>query len=244
MQEKKTFYVYIHLYASGEKHGKPFYVGKGTGTRAYSNSSRNQHWHNVNNKYGRNVFFHSKELTSEQACKIEIDLISQIGIDNLTNKSIGGEKGSLGFKHTKEWKIESSKRMKAENIKRKQSPTYRHPCLGRELSKESREKISNSLKDYRKNISDCKKISVAKKISASLNCIESVKKRSEINTGDKNPMYDRRVFLFKHKSGCLFTGTQYQLSTEKLLNKGNVSSMISGKRKSVSGWSVIENVVS
>lgn len=174
---------------------------------------------------------------------MEIQLIKEIGIDRLTNKSHGGDKGALGFKHSDRWKSEMSGKMAVEMKKRMQSPDYIHPCAGRCLTDESRQLISNSLKESRSNMSDEKKKLIAKKISKSLRKPESVEKRRLLNSGKNNPMYDQRIFLFIHKSGEKFEGTQFQLSVEKSINKGNVSSMVRGKRKSVSGWRVEAHVV-
>jgi len=133
-------------------------------------------------------------------------------------------------------RIEMRKRMSAED--------FFHPCSGRVLSHKTRAQISNSLKRFRKNISDEKKLSISKKISESLGRPDSIEKRRKINSGVKNPMYDSRVFQFANISGEIFTGTQYELARNKKINKGNVSSMVCGKRKSVSGWRIVKNVFS
>jgi hypothetical protein len=244
MKNSNRFYVYVHLYASGEKAGTPFYVGKGSGTRAYSNSSRNKHWHAINNKYGRVVKFHMINLDSEQSCIEEIRLISEIGIENLANKSKGGDKGALGFTHTEDWKLKNSEFMKIEMTRRMSMPNYKHPCLGRRLDEQSKERISESLKESRKKMTSDRKRDIANKIKNSLNTPESIKKRSEINSGENNPMYDSRVFIFRHDDGSFFTGTQHQLIKAKSIPQGNVSSMVRGNRNSVAGWRIIENVVS
>ena len=242
MKSENRFYVYVHEYASGEKAGKPFYVGKGAGSRAYSRSSRNTHWHAVNKKYGRIVSFVKKGLTESEACLLEIELIKTIGIKNLTNKSHGGEKGAFGFRHSEKFKSKMSQIMRVEMRKRMESEDFVHPCSGRILSDKSRAKISNSLKQFRKNISDEKRLSISKKISESLGLADSVEKRRKMNLGEKNPMYDSRVFQFAHDSGEVFAGTQHELVRNKKINQGNVSSMVCGKRKSVSGWRVVKNV--
>ena len=72
--------------------GEIFYIGMSVGIkgiRMYQNSGRNQHWHNVNNKHGRvsEVIY---EGSAEECVELEEFLISEIGLENLTNKSTGG----------------------------------------------------------------------------------------------------------------------------------------------------------
>jgi hypothetical protein len=54
MSDKK-YYVYVHRYASGPKEGQVFYVGKGSGDRAFITKRRNPHWTRIFSKYGRTV---------------------------------------------------------------------------------------------------------------------------------------------------------------------------------------------
>lgn len=238
MKEDKRFYVYTHCYASGPMQGYPFYVGKGTGTRASSNSSRNKHWHSVNNKYGRLTVFIKSGLTNEQACELEIETIKMIGLENLTNKSLGGDKGALGFRHSEEWKSKQSERSKAHMASFMASEHYKHPRLGKKLGDETKKLIAEKIKNTWAEMDEFDKKIIAEKIKKSLSRPETVKKRSHQNSGEKNPMYDARVFCFVHSSGDFFCGTQFELSINKKINKGNVSSMVCGKRKSVSGWRI------
>ena len=89
MKDEKRYYVYVHRYKTGEKEGEVFYVGKGTGTRVHSNTSRNPHWHNINNKYGRTCEILFKGMTSSEACEKERDVILSMGRDTLCNLSDG-----------------------------------------------------------------------------------------------------------------------------------------------------------
>lgn len=239
MKKENRFYVYTHCYASGPKIGSPFYVGKGAGTRASSNSSRNKHWHSVNDKYGRFTVLTGEVLTNEEACALEIETIKSIGIENLTNKSTGGDKGALGFKHSDEWKRKQSERSRINMVNRMASHDYKHPCSGRVLSEDLKKIISEKISEKWMGMDHEKKKLIADKIKKSLGNPETVKKRSIDNSGDKNPMYDKRVFYFIHESGEVFLGTQFELSMHKNINKGNVSSMVCGKRKTVSGWRVM-----
>jgi hypothetical protein len=88
--------------------GSIFYVGIGNKEkRAHHFYGRNAHWTNTYNKYGADVEIVANVATRELANELEEFLIEEIGIDNLCNKTQGGD----GFKgeHTKESKIKMSK---------------------------------------------------------------------------------------------------------------------------------------
>ena len=90
------FYTYAHY----KPQGGLFYIGKGKPRRAYSMDTRNEHWQNVVNKYGRpHVELLASWDTEEEALDHERLLIScfrDMGVE-LTNKTDGGE-GTSGFK--------------------------------------------------------------------------------------------------------------------------------------------------
>jgi DNA repair ATPase RecN len=80
-------YIYGHY---KKDTGELFYVGKGSGKRAWS-KSRNKHWHNVVNKHGYVVKILEDGLTDEQAFSRERELIAEVGLNNLTNMLDGGQ---------------------------------------------------------------------------------------------------------------------------------------------------------
>lgn len=239
MKESKRFYVYVHRYKSGEKEGQVFYVGKGTGTRALSNSSRNMHWHNINNKYGRTCEIIFSGMTNDDACKKEKEIILEIGKNNLCNLSDGGDSGACGIKRTEEFKRNASELMVKLNKERMAKEGWVHPCLGRKITDESKRKLSASLKAVWDSSSDEYRASRGKKISEGLSRKESVDLRSRINKGSKNPTYDHTLRSFIHKDGETFIGTQYELYKKFNLSQGNVTQMVNGHRKTVSGWRVL-----
>jgi hypothetical protein len=88
--------------------GSIFYVGIGNKEkRAHHFYGRNAHWTNTYNKYGASVEIVANVATRELANELEEFLIEEIGIDNLCNKTQGGD----GFKgeHTEESKNKMSK---------------------------------------------------------------------------------------------------------------------------------------
>ena len=91
--EENRFYVYIHL---KETNGDIFYVGKGSGKRAFSKNGRNKLWQNIYNKNGFVVKIIKENISEEEALEIEKYHINKYGrINNnsgiLSNMTDGGE---------------------------------------------------------------------------------------------------------------------------------------------------------
>lgn len=76
MPKSKRFYVYVHK----DIHGNIFYVGKGSGRRAWS-KSRDEIWRKYVDRIGGNyeVEIIQSDLTEQRALDKEWSLISQIG---------------------------------------------------------------------------------------------------------------------------------------------------------------------
>jgi group I intron endonuclease len=116
------FYTYAHT----KPDGTIFYIGKGQGRRAWSIAHRNRHWKFVVAKHGSfEVTILSEHETEKEALDEEIELIAHFKkFGFLTNKTDGGE-GWSGCTHTEEHK-----------------EYMRNLMLGREISQETRNKIS------------------------------------------------------------------------------------------------------
>ena len=75
--ETNKYYVYLH-----KKLGTNdiFYVGKGSGDRAFdfSKSGRNSYWNNIKNKYGVDVEILFDNLSEEDAFRCEKDVILEL----------------------------------------------------------------------------------------------------------------------------------------------------------------------
>lgn len=81
-------YVYGHYRADS---GELFYIGKGTGKRAWTASGRSKYWRSVANKYGYEVKILEDNLTEEEAYDKEVQLITEVGLENLANFRVGGD---------------------------------------------------------------------------------------------------------------------------------------------------------
>lgn len=95
MSSQDKYYVYVHRYASGEKEGDVFYVGKGACRKRFkSKQGRSIYWNRIVSKYGFKYEI-LKRFNSEQcAFSYEKILISIIGRKNLCNLTDGGEGAS------------------------------------------------------------------------------------------------------------------------------------------------------
>ena len=113
-----TYYVYLYL----REDDSPYYVGQGKDDR----------WkkiHSCEVPPRNRVKFLYENLTKEDACVIEMDLIDEYGRLNdgtgiLENKTDGGEQGNLGMIHSEETKriiAEKASRPRTEKSKIKQS---------------------------------------------------------------------------------------------------------------------------
>jgi hypothetical protein len=193
------YYIYTHLNPNTKE---IFYVGIGKGNRAWNQwAGRNKFWENYVNKHGFEVELISENLTRKQAEKIEINLIAELGrrqIDNggtLVNRSSGGE-GSIGYTHTAEFKQKLSEDRKGKCTRKE-----------RQLSKETKEKISKSLVgrettwgkpvlqfDKKGNfIAEYKSSNEAKRITGAKNIFE-------VASGYKNQMYKSSGgYIWKYK---------------------------------------------
>jgi hypothetical protein len=124
------FYTYAHT----KPDGTIFYIGKGTGVRAWKKTRRNQHWKNIIAKYKTyGVEILANWDTEKEALNHEILLIScfrDLGY-KLANVTNGGE-GTSGYKHTKEWKQKAKLAWSGNN----------NPNFGKPLPEKVKQKIS------------------------------------------------------------------------------------------------------
>lgn len=92
------FYVYVHIRNSD---GQVFYIGKGSGNRAWDFYGRNVYWKNVKNKHGIRVEILFSSLAEKDAFQLEREVISVFETEGnkLTNLTKGGE-GPAGVSFT------------------------------------------------------------------------------------------------------------------------------------------------
>ena len=111
--------------------------------RAYSRADRrNQHWKSIINNTQYRVDITMENLSTEETYEKEKEFIAlygrkDLGTGTLVNFTDGGE-GMLGYRHTEEYKMAASERMKGEN----------NPNFGKTPSQETIEKHRLSRAGY------------------------------------------------------------------------------------------------
>jgi hypothetical protein len=136
-----NYYVYQYL----REDGSPYYIGKGCKNRAFTKQG-----HTVPLPPKDRIKFISKNLTDEEAKKLEIELIAKygrkdIGTGILRNMTAGGE-GSSNRLATKEMRQKMSNKLKgrkqSEETKQKRAESLR----GKTRTNEQRKKQSEAAK--------------------------------------------------------------------------------------------------
>ena len=124
------YYTYAHYNLNGDL----FYIGKGTGSRAFSHGDRSREWKQyVYQTEGITIKILQRWATEEEAFQHEIALIDYYKSLNvhLVNATLGG-KGPKGFKQSKETKLK--KRLKMLGYKYKQVTCPHCNTIGGETS--------------------------------------------------------------------------------------------------------------
>ena len=194
-----TYTVYKHVSPDGKVYigitsGRPETRWKRNGN-GYKN---NKHLYSAIQLYGWDAFDHvviAEGLTKEEACDMEQSLISSYNSTDPNhgyNFTIGGNVGSLGYRHSDEAKIRISQSARniSDETRRKKSESHK----GRVVSEETRRKLSES-KMGTKNPQFGKHPSeeTRRKLSeASKNRSEETRRKvSEALSGENHPMYGK-----------------------------------------------------
>lgn len=156
-------YVYGHYTADTNE---LFYIGKGTGKRAWSNKKRNKHWQSVVNKHGYTVQIFYDNLNDADAYRKEHELILEVGVVTLTNILEGGN----GFTSVDAKRLADDpnwKRKHLEGIKKmRKSPEYWENFLNATTRNPVwRKRISSGLKNVDPEVHKRQSASLKKTLS-------------------------------------------------------------------------------
>ena len=141
---------YVYLHKRLDKN-EVFYIGIGKNIeRAYSKHNRNQYWKNIVSKTNYQVEIVASDLSWEDACKMEIELISKYGRNDLKqgtlcNLTSGGD-GVSGHS------MESIIKIRAAHIGRKQSQEEKQRRVNSLTGKTRTESTKLKMSEARKGI--------------------------------------------------------------------------------------------
>jgi hypothetical protein len=151
-----------------------FYIGIGTEKRPYSLNGRNTHWSKIVKKTDYRVDILFDDLTWEECCEKEKELISlygrkDLGLGTLVNMTDGGE-GNLGLIFSEEHKKKISESQKGKTIpgeiRRKMSESHKGKTLTEEHKLKMRKPKSEEhklkmrkpkSKEHKRKLSESKK---------------------------------------------------------------------------------------
>lgn len=179
---EKMWYVYAHM----KNENTPFYIGIGKKVnykRAFEHKGRNDFWERIVSKYPCYSSILYSNLTHNEACEIEINLISYFGRVNnntgiLCNLTDGGE-GGLNVVFTEERK----QRIRIANTGKKHKPETIEKFRLRKQTEATKEKIKllkTGIKASEETKLKMSKSSMGKNNPA---CISRRKPVMDINTG-------------------------------------------------------------
>lgn len=213
------FYVYLHKRESDKS---VFYVGKGTGSRAWRLSGRSEYWNRVKKKHGLIVEIYRDSLSEKEAHELEMILIKEIGRHRLCNHTNGGE-GMYGWKMSEETRRKVSQQRK-----------------GRTHTDEAKKKMSERRKGVPKSPNHVENVSKSLKGRKFSN-----EHRENLSKALKKVVYDPE---WGRKSGkarmkkvfCLNNSIEYEstkhASRELVLDSGSVSRVCRGIQKHTKGY--------
>lgn len=254
---ENRFYVYVHYKLSD---GKPFYVGKGTSTRAWNKSSRSEYWKRVVNKHGLAVEIIFDDLTEDESLAVEKDTILEFKYFNydLVNFSSGGE-GISGYKFTQaqKEKLSSSHKGKklSEDHKNKLSQSirmaniddniYTFANFNYEIFIGTRDEFLSAFSVSKMNIyrilknGFCKNWVLVKDLNLVKECVDYYKNN---NRGSRSKIIDKTIYSFVNIKTCeVFVGTRMQLVENFNVDRLNLSQLLR-KNKPVmitDGWCLL-----
>ena len=217
-----------------------FYIGieldtdkkKALGKRSKIITGRNKHWKNIVNKVDYKIDILFLDITNQEAINIEKYLIKYYGrrdlkTGTLVNLTDGGE-GTLNMVVSKETRLKNAKaakktvnrKGKKASIKEKERLSELHKgnkyCLGRKLSQETKDKISEVQKG--KKLSEETKNKIRNKLIGRIISEENKIKLSEL----------RSIKLLDTSTGIIYNSMK-EASLILNISRSYLSSMLNNK---------------
>jgi hypothetical protein len=250
MDSVKKFVVYVHIRLDLNQ---LFYVGVSNNKfRPYS-TTRNRLWKNIVEKTDYDTLIIWENLTEEEALAKEVDIIAIYGniydgTGILSNMTKGGDYNTKYADRKKSSAILSANTKRLWN-----NPEWRTKVL-------NTMKTNRNTPEYKKEASE-RLVARFKRGDMIINSEESRRKISERNTQifntpewkarrsrqakENKSIYNPTISVFKHKLGCIFVGTQFELkSITHKQNASNIHLIFKNPNRTWHGWSFIKSLPS
>lgn len=197
----RDFYVYLHRKKTT---GEVFYVGKGSGRRAYDRRGRSRWWKSTVEKHGYIVEIYMDCLQEWYAFELEKDLISLYGRrdkgeGSLVNACDGGE-GNSGAIHTPERKAQTSLLFSSRD-----SPT-RDKTVYSFVNIKTLQEVKRTRYDFQNEFNIDPSGLFSGKLTAKGWCLKSRFERAT----NKLVIGDKSIYRFENADGSVFSGTRAQ----------------------------------
>jgi hypothetical protein len=224
-------YVYRHIRLDKNE---PFYIGIGSSeyyNRAYRHKNRSDLWKRISVKGGYEVEILLDNLTWDQACEKEKEFIALYGridlktgfLANMTDGGDGTLNAVITEKQRKAVAEANKKRIFTEEDRKRMSERH----TGRKHKKESKIKLSNSLKNSEKFKLAC--IINAERLK---NFKHSEQSKINMRNARKNPLYQKTI------DGTILKiwDSARQVQRELGFNQANICYHIKGKTNQSYGY--------
>lgn len=205
-----AYYVYLWV---RKKDNVPYYVGKGTGNRAYRN------------KQARVVIYRDS-LTEQEAWDLEKQLISKhkrtIDGGTLINRTLGGNGG---------WSEVNSCPELIEKAERARRSRFQNNDLTERQKRYKEKRIEACKKGLRTGIPQSQELK---------EYMSSLKKELYLDK-TKHPMWGKTTYVIISPTGekYIISGGFKQWCDERGLNNSNLTAVAKGKRKHHKGWTAV-----
>lgn len=242
MSSDRSFYVYAH---HRDSDGRLFYIGKGKDRRAWARAGRNRQWSFVERKHGfratiiRGDMLEACALTFE---RIAISANRSVGLANC----VDGGGGTTGWRHSPETKARIGAYWKGRKLTPAMRAALDKANTERVFTDEVRAKMSAAAKvRTRAPHSDetRAKIAAAHRGMKASDQARLNMSRAKIGkaVGRESSSYDHTIRHFENANGETFTGTRADFIQQFGLRPSCVSTLISGKQKTVKGWRLAQS---
>ena len=215
-----NFYVYIHYRFSD---GEPFYIGKGSGKRAYVKSGRNSHWYNTYRKHGRIVEIVKENLTEAEAYDLEKQYIKnfRLQFDCLCNKTDGGD-GCQGIKVSADTRKKLSLKHKGRVKSQSELDNIRIAA-----------KLRRGVRKSAEQVEKMRKAQTGKKHS------DSTKKKMQMTRLNGRCNIDHSIYTF-FSATDVFIGKRWELARHVGLPAKKFRPLFDKQRQKIcQGWSLL-----